>query len=133
MAAADHISLTWTAQLSATPSSRISKALPGDKILLPPSALEQMLAAATVVPSSPESSSLPSVSTFDPFNPYSFAAERQARAQRQDHERQLPYPLTFRIVNPKNGRVIHAGIREFSAEEGEVVLSSFLRDALGLK
>jgi hypothetical protein len=35
-------------------------------------------------------------------------------------------------VNPSNGRVLHAGIREFSAEEGEVVLSSFLREALGI-
>ncbi|KAB8266581.1 hypothetical protein BDV30DRAFT_69630 [Aspergillus minisclerotigenes] len=33
----------------------------------------------------------------------------------------------------RNGRAIYAGIREFSAEENEVGLSAFLRDALGIE
>ena len=41
--------------------------------------------------------------------------------------------MTFRLVNPDNGRVIHAGIREFSAEEGQIVVSNFLQEALGLE
>lgn len=64
--------------------------LPGDKILLPSSALQQLLATSP----------------------------------------QLPHPLTFRLVNPDNDRVVYAGVREFSAEEGHATLSSFLEHAL---
>ena len=124
------ISLTWSSQFSVAPPSRASS-LPGDKILLPPSTLEQLLAAAPVIAT--ESSSGPHTTAFDPFNPYTYAAERQARAELQDRQQQLPDPLIFRIVNPQNGRVVYAGIREFSAEEGEVVVSRFLRESLGLE
>jgi hypothetical protein len=121
--------LTWSASYSIAPLSRTPK-LPGDKLLLPPSALEQLLAAAPVVV---EESSRQATIDFDPFNPYTFAAERAARAQFQERQQQLPHPLTFRLVNPENGRVIFAGIREFSAEEGEIALSPALREALGVK
>ncbi|KAI9839795.1 MAG: hypothetical protein M1837_001994 [Sclerophora amabilis] len=130
--AADTVSVNWSAQFSVAPSTPISKLLPGDKILLPPSALEQLLSAATTVVSGADTSTS-STSTFDPFNPYSYAAEQQARAQAQFRQQQLPHPLTFRLVNPENGRVIHAGIREFSAADEEVVISPFLRRALGLE
>ncbi|KAH7400752.1 ubiquitin fusion degradation protein-like protein [Phaeosphaeria sp. MPI-PUGE-AT-0046c] len=119
--------LKWTAQY--TLSARNTQ-LPGDKILLPPSALEQLLAAAPTVLID---SNRPHITAFDPFNPYTYNAERQARAQFQDRHQQLPHPLTFRIVNPDNGRVLHAGVREFSADEGEIVLSSFLKEALGIE
>ncbi|KAJ8104635.1 hypothetical protein OPT61_g10652 [Boeremia exigua] len=125
---AEPAELQWSAQFALAPHTR-STQLPGDKILLPPSALEQLLAAAPVVTFD---SDRPHITSFDPFNPYTHAAERQARAQFQDRHQQLPHPLTFRLVNPDNGRVVHAGIREFSAEEGQIVLSSFLRDALGI-
>ena len=120
--------LRWSTQLSIlTPENTPS--LRGDKITLPPSALEQLLAAATVtVPSTFQ----PQTSTFDPYNPYSFAAERQAREHLVERQQQLPHPLTFRLVNPENGRIVFAGIREFSAEEDEVGISSFLREALGI-
>ncbi|OAL49385.1 ubiquitin fusion degradation protein-like protein [Pyrenochaeta sp. DS3sAY3a] len=121
--------LKWSAQYTLAQPTR-NTSLPGDKILLPPSALEQLLAAAPVVA---VDSDRPHITAFDPFNPYTFNAERQARAQFQDRHQQLPHPLTFRLVNPNNGRVVHAGIREFSAEEGDVVLSSFLREALGIE
>ncbi|PSN71862.1 hypothetical protein BS50DRAFT_544060 [Corynespora cassiicola Philippines] len=119
--------LAWSSQLAVAPPR--NTLLPGDKILLPPSALEQLLAAAPVVTLD---AARPHITAFDPYNPYTFAAERQARAQFQDRHQQLPHPLTFRLVNPNNGRVVHAGIREFSADEGNVVLSPFLREALGL-
>jgi hypothetical protein len=119
--------LKWSAQYNL--SSRNTQ-LPGDKILLPPSALEQLLAAAPIVTFDNDR---PHITSFDPFNPYTFDAERQARAQHQDRHQQLPHPLTFRIVNPENGRVLYAGVREFSAEEGEVVLSNFIREALGIE
>ncbi len=107
------ISLTWSSQLNVTPASQ-TRTLVGDKILLPPTALEQLLAAAPItstVTDAPHNHT----SSFDPFNPYSYAAERQARQQFVDRQQQLPHPLTFRIVNPENGRVVYAGIREFSA------------------
>jgi hypothetical protein len=121
--------LKWSAQYTLSSTTRNTQ-LPGDKILLPPSALEQLLAAAPVVTVDADR---PHITAFDPFNPYTYNAERQARAQFQDRHQQLPHPLTFRLVNPENGRVLHAGIREFSADEGEIVLSSFLREALGIE
>ncbi|PQE27295.1 ubiquitin fusion degradation protein [Rutstroemia sp. NJR-2017a WRK4] len=121
------ISLTWSSVYAVAPKSH--KILPGDKISLPQSALEQLLAASTVtVPSN----SRPNNATFDPFNPYSLAAARAEQSQWRDTQQQLPHPLTFRLVNSKNGNVVYAGIREFSADEGEVGLSPFLLEALGV-
>jgi hypothetical protein len=119
--------LSWSGVF--TVASKSNKVLPGDKILLPQSALEQLLAASTVTVTS---SSRPTNITFDPFNPYSLAAARAEQSQWRDTQQQLPHPLTFRLVNTKNGNVVHAGIREFSAEEGEVGLSPFLLEALGV-
>ncbi|EDN11231.1 ubiquitin fusion degradation protein [Histoplasma capsulatum] len=126
----DSDTLQWSAQFAVAPPTRTNK-LPGDKILLPPSALEQLLAAAPIT--SVESAHTHALTPqFDPFNPHTFAAERRARELFENRQQQLPNPLTFRIVNPSNGRVVHAGIREFSAQENEVGLSSFLRQSLGL-
>ncbi|RHZ52723.1 putative ubiquitin fusion degradation protein (Ufd1) [Aspergillus thermomutatus] len=125
-------SLQWSSQFFVAPPQRTPK-LPGDKITLPQSALEQLLAAAPLREVSSQGSSRQYTSTFDPFNPHTFAAESRARAQELDRQRQLPHPLTFRLVNPKNDRVIYAGIREFSAEEQEVGLSAFLRRALDIE
>lgn len=121
--------LKWSAQLHVAPSNR---RLAGDKITLPQSALEGLLAAAPVV-SVQSNPSHNITSSFDPFNPYSFAAERRARAAFEDRQQQLPHPLTFRIVNPRNGRAVYAGIREFSADEGTIGLSSGLQEALDLR
>ncbi|KAL6706581.1 hypothetical protein ACN47E_005337 [Coniothyrium glycines] len=127
--AAEPAELKWSSQYTLAPPTR-NTPLSGDKILLPPSALEQLLSAAPLVTLDADR---PHVTAFDPFNPYTFGAERQARAQFQDRHQQLPHPLTFRLVNPDNGRAIHAGIREFSAHEGDIALSGFLRDALGIE
>lgn len=121
--------LQWSAQFTALISPATSTLL-GDKISLPPSALEKLLAAsanAIQLPTPDQSSS------FNGFNQYSRVAQRQVESQFIDQKNQLPHPLTFRLVNPDNGRVIYAGIREFSAEEGQTVLSPFLWQALGLK
>ncbi|TAQ84330.1 hypothetical protein B7494_g7336 [Chlorociboria aeruginascens] len=122
------ISLSWSATFTVAP--RNNKILPGDKILLPQSALEQLLSASMVTV--PPNSNRVSNVTFDPFNPYSLAAARIEQSQWQDRQQQLPYPLTFRLVNSKNGNVVHAGIQEFSADEGEIGLSPFLLEALGV-
>src|ERR1700761_9283883 len=122
-------SLKWATQLRVAPSNR---RLVGDKITLPQSALEALLAAAPVM-SVQNHANRNLTSSFDPFNPYSFAAERRARDAFQDRQQQLPHPLTFRLVNPHNGRAVYAGIREFSAAEGTIGLSSGLQEALGLQ
>ena len=119
--------LKWTSQF--TVSSPLSTHfLKGDKIILPPSALEQLLSAATVT----RTSAAPPSSTFDPYNPYSYEAERQTRAQIVERQQELPHPLTFRLVNPENGRVVFAGVREFSVAETTVALSPFLMQSLGI-
>lgn len=123
--------LTWSAQQLAVTSPQQAPRLPGDKITLPQSALEQLLAAAPLqaVPSD----SRIHTPSFDPFNPHTFAAESRARQQIEQRQQQLPHPLTFRVVNPHNGRFVYAGIREFSAAEGEVGLSALLRESLGIQ
>ncbi|OJJ76771.1 hypothetical protein ASPBRDRAFT_112963 [Aspergillus brasiliensis CBS 101740] len=124
-------SLRWSSQLTVAPAQQIPN-LPGDKIILPPSALEQLLAAAPLQEITSSGPARPYTSTFDPFNPHTFAAESQARERAVDRQQQLPHPLTFRIVNPQNDRVVYAGVREFSAPENEIGLSAFLRGALGI-
>lgn len=119
--------LKWSAQF-AIASSRTK--LSGDKILLPPSALEQLLSASTAHVAEQTRRDLP---TYDPYNSSVYSAYRQAESQYQDQRQQLPHPLTFRLVNSDSGCVVYAGIREFSADEGEVVLSPFLLEALGVK
>ena len=122
-------SMKWSAQFAISPSSR-KNALPGDKINLPPSALEQLLEASSTAAREFSRRDLPA---YDPFNSSTFSAYKRAEAEYEDARQQLPYPLTFRLVNPENGRAVYAGIREFSAEEGEANLSPFLHEALGLK
>ena len=123
----DRPPLKWSTQFDVLPPEA-TPPLRGDKIILPPSALEQLLSAATVTVSS---ITQPATANFDPYNPYSFAAERQAREQLIEQQQILPHPLTFRLVNPKNGRIVFAGIREFSAADNAVGLSPFLRQSLG--
>ncbi|KAK2626204.1 hypothetical protein QTJ16_004466 [Diplocarpon rosae] len=124
--ATPEISLAWSGVFRV---ASLTKALPGDKIVLPQSALEQLLAASKT---SSTSSNRSNALAFDPFNPYSLAAARAEQAQWRGSQQQLPHPLTFRLVNAKNMNVVYAGIREFSAEEGEVGLSPFLLEALGV-
>ena len=119
--------LKWSTQYDVLPPEA-TPSLRGDKIILPPSALEQLLSAATVTINN---TSQPATASFDPYNPYSFAAERHAREQLVEQQQNLPHPLTFRLVNPANGRIVFAGIREFSAANNVVGLSPFLRQSLG--
>ncbi|KAL8895086.1 MAG: hypothetical protein Q9207_008305, partial [Kuettlingeria erythrocarpa] len=119
--------IKWSSQLSVLPATA-TPPLRGDKIILPPSALEELLEAATVTV---QPVSQPQTASFDSFNPYSYQAEQRAREQLIERRQELPHPLTFRLVNPSNGRICYAGIREFSAVEGYVGLSDFLRHSLG--
>jgi phosphoribosyl-ATP pyrophosphohydrolase len=114
--------LKWTAQYAVSRSAKLI----GDKITLPQTALEQLLSAATVTVVSDPHASTP----FDPSHPYLRASTEASRVLERQQE--LPHPLTFRLVNPENGNVVYAGIREFSANEGEAGLSDYLCKSLGL-
>jgi ssDNA-binding Zn-finger/Zn-ribbon topoisomerase 1 len=110
--------LRWSSALPViSPSAIATKNLRGDKILLPQSALEQLLAAARSRPSTTTARS----------DPWSYSSSDADTAQ------QLPNPLIFRLVNPKNKNVVFAGIREFSASEGTLGLSPWLTEALGIQ
>nr|RBQ98763.1 hypothetical protein FVER53263_01644 [Fusarium verticillioides] len=110
--------LRWSSALPViSPSAIATKNLRGDKILLPQSALEQLLAAARSRPSTTTARS----------DPWSYSSSDADTAQ------QLPNPLMFRLVNPKNKNAVFAGIREFSASEGTLGLSPWLTEALGIQ
>ncbi|MCJ1333723.1 hypothetical protein MMC10_010423 [Thelotrema lepadinum] len=119
--------LKWSAQFKVTTRESSARSLQGDKILLPPSALEQLLSAATVTVVTKDAPSTP----FDPFRSQIFRNDA-GRSRVADRHQNLPHPLTFRLVNPSNGNIVYAGIREFTAEEEEVAISEFLRHMLGL-
>lgn len=109
------ITLRWSGTFRVLHHDAItSKNLRGDKIVLPQSALEQLLAAAP--------SQTPTNGSYMRQDPFLSTATQQ-----------LPNPLMFRLRNPNNNSVVYAGIREFSATEGTVGLSPFLTDALGLR
>ncbi|KAK4133747.1 hypothetical protein BT67DRAFT_442658 [Trichocladium antarcticum] len=122
--------LGWSASLRVAHTSRVAlKGLCGDKIILPQSALEQLLAASTTIAPSTSHTS----TAFDPSNPYSAAEARRELSQYRETHQQLPHPLMFQLVNQKNGNAVYTGIREFSSNEGEVALSPYLMDALGIR
>ncbi|RDA95479.1 hypothetical protein CP533_5390 [Ophiocordyceps camponoti-saundersi (nom. inval.)] len=107
--------LSWSGTYDLSPSASPASKLPsGDKIILPQSALEQLLAASRL-------GSLPGAEYA------SFSVHGS-----DDDTRQLPHPLMFRLFNPVNGKAVYAGIREFSAPEGTLGLSPFLSESLGL-
>ncbi|THY39946.1 ubiquitin fusion degradation protein [Aureobasidium pullulans] len=116
--------LQWSGQFVASSATNLS----GDKIVLPQTALEQLLSAASTAAAA---TSQPS----NDFNTYSsyYAGSQRPSYRSEEQKNQLPHPLTFRLVNANNGRVVYAGIREFSAEEGCATLSAFLWQALDLK
>lgn len=121
------ISLKWSAAYEVVaPTDRAARGLEGDKIRLPQSALEDLLSESTK-----QTTNLGSA--YDPSNPYIRSARPEYSDSLAGFVGQLPNPLMFRLVNPANGNTVYAGIREFSAEQGDVALSPYLVDALDLK
>lgn len=110
--------LKWSAQFALTQNSK--HRLHGDKIILPPAALEQLLSAATTFVQSNGAS------------PARYGYSDYANSLAAERQQNLPHPLMFRLVNPSNGNVAYAGIREFSASDHEIELSPFLKEALGV-
>ncbi|KAL6815891.1 ubiquitin fusion degradation protein UFD1 domain-containing protein [Trichoderma sp. SZMC 28013] len=117
------ISLRWSDSFAILPpSDPICSKLPGDKITLPPSALQQLLSA---------SSARSATASANGSNGY-FGSSYLSNQSYGQETQQLPNPLIFRLVNPKNHNVVYAGIREFSAPEGTIGLSSLLLEALAI-
>ncbi|CAK7241618.1 MAG: hypothetical protein STHCBS139747_003084 [Sporothrix thermara] len=110
----------------------------GDKILLPPSALESLLSAAARARQQADAkngrtaygSSNSAFRSFGYSNGYSNVNTSSSSSNSDGYD--LPQPLTFRLTHPATGKSVYAGIREFSAAKGEIVLSAYLREALGL-
>ncbi|KAL8795146.1 MAG: hypothetical protein Q9195_002301 [Heterodermia aff. obscurata] len=125
---ADSPPLKWSSQFTVISASE-TPPLKGDRIILPQLALEQLLSAATTTV---KVDAPVRTSDYDPFNPYSVAAARQIQQDTFEKQQNLPHPLTFRLVNPENGRVVYAGIREFSAGDDKIGISAFLRESLGI-
>lgn len=124
------VTLNWSASfLVAHPSPSAGKNLQADKILLPQSALEQLLEASTTT----GPSTFHTFTAFDPSNPYSVADARREHSQYRETHQQLPHPLMFQLVNASNGNTVYAGVREFSSAEGEAALSPYLLEALGIQ
>lgn len=120
-------SLTWSGTFNVLPSSVTApKKLGGDKIILPQSALEQLLNASSAQASTAVGVSFTS---YDPLNPY---ASRNGQHAYRDNTQKLPNPLIFRLLNPRNNNVVYAGIREFSAPDETLGLSPFLQECLGI-
>lgn len=121
------ITLRWSAAYNVVPATeKAARGLEGDKIRLPQSALEDLLSE-----SAKQTTNLGSA--YDPSNPYIRSARPEYSDSLAGFVGQLPNPLMFRLVNPTNGNMVYAGIREFSAEQGEIALSQHLRDALDIK
>ncbi|KAK8062081.1 ubiquitin fusion degradation protein [Apiospora hydei] len=125
----------WSATFAVV-NPATTKSVPGDKILLPPSALQELMSAleAAVSSSQPQPSHI-SRSRNNPY--YAESDIIQPRFDpNADSTPPLPFaklaPMMFRLVNPANGNAVYAGMREFSAEEGDVALSPYLLDALGI-
>ncbi|PKS12358.1 hypothetical protein jhhlp_001658 [Lomentospora prolificans] len=97
----------WSANFHATASTKApASKLHGDRILLPQSALEAIMAA-------PRSRYDHSYAAYDALS--------------------LPYPLMFRLQNKANGRVVYSGVREFIGEEEQIGLTPYLENALGIE
>jgi hypothetical protein len=89
----------------------------GDKLYLPPSALESLLNQSLT--NSDRSSSVSS-----PFEFNTYPATQSTP---------LPSPITFEIRNVKTRNVIYGGVKEFSAEEGAVHLPQWMQKSLQLE
>jgi hypothetical protein len=89
----------------------------GDKLFLPPSALESLLSQTSA--------------NDDQFNSMTnpFASNGYAPAQMST----LPSPITFEIRNVKLRNIVYGGVKEFSAEEGIVHMPQWMQRSLGLE
>jgi len=121
------MSFTWSTTLTVGPATTHSK---GDKIILPPSALESIDKAHSLAPPPPPPA--PDLN----YDPTSWANPSPPSPPRNGHHartpQDLPSPLTFQVRNPANRLLTHGGVKEFSAEEGKIQLPTWMMETLSL-
>ncbi|GBC00840.1 hypothetical protein RclHR1_03990017 [Rhizophagus clarus] len=93
------MSFTYTRTLL---SGSVNSTLEGDKVILPPFVLEELLRAAS------------------------------SSSQYDFSEAQLPYPITFQISNPRTRLITHGGVLEFNANDDRVYLPEWMYNSLSL-
>ena len=139
--------IPWTTRLTVS-AQPPPPSLIGDKILLPQSALEQLLSAAALLPSPPppppplryrdgddndddEGEDDDDDDDDRDDGPWAKPAPLPARAlTTHPPDNPLPHPLVVKLTNRRTGATAYAVPREFSADEGLVVMSPFLRKLL---
>ncbi|KAG0244140.1 ubiquitin fusion degradation protein UFD1-domain-containing protein [Mortierella sp. GBAus27b] len=115
------MSFSWSSTFTIGPATAHTK---GDKIVLPPSALESIIDAHARAPRPPPPA-------LDPdYDPTSWANPPPSHTDNQKQD--LPSPLTFQVRNPSNRRLTHGGVKEFSAEEGQVQLPAWMMESLSI-
>ncbi|KAG0319626.1 hypothetical protein BGZ99_005001, partial [Dissophora globulifera] len=116
------MSFTWASTFTVSTATSASK---GDKIVLPPNALESIIQAHGAV-RPPQRRYLNT----------SYNAAPQDYDQQDNNEpiphTELPSPLTFQILNPLNRSITHGGVQEFSAADGQVHLPAWMMATLSL-
>ncbi|OZJ06872.1 hypothetical protein BZG36_00020 [Bifiguratus adelaidae] len=131
------------ATLIVVPHAQQSLLDDGDKIVLPPSSLEQLLSQsaaptptitqktaeqgrprkerAVVDNSDSDDSDMSDIDYIPSTTPHS--AEPAG----------LPSPLTFQLIHPSSRNINHGGVKEFSAEDGTCSIPTWMRQSLDLK
>ncbi|KAK9764797.1 hypothetical protein K7432_007414 [Basidiobolus ranarum] len=94
------VNQNWNSKLRVIANASLND---GDKLILPPSSLENLMNTLQLIQPTPTSSN--------------------------NHTS----PFTFRLLNEKKKVISHAGVREFTAEEGTVELPEWLVTSLDMK
>ncbi|CAH1758123.1 23751_t:CDS:2 [Entrophospora sp. SA101] len=89
--------------------------LEGDKLLLPPFVLEEILRAGSGSKSD------------------GFAIATHDRDDSDFSNTHLPYPIVFQIFNPKTRLITHGGVKEFNSADEKAYLPPWMYDSLSLK
>lgn len=102
--------------------------LKGDKIILPHTALEAIIQAHASAPPPPPPQPDPSYDPTSWDHPPQQAFDYNGLRKPQE----LPSPLTFQIRSPANRLLTHGGVKEFSAEDGQVRIPAWMMESLSL-
>ncbi|KAF9951905.1 hypothetical protein BGZ70_000805 [Mortierella alpina] len=103
--------------------------LKGDKIILPHTALEAIIQAHAAAPPPPPPLPDPS---YDPTSWDHPPPQQTLDSNGFRKPQELPSPLTFQIRNPANRLLTHSGVKEFSAEDGQVRIPAWMMESLSL-
>ncbi|KAF9174427.1 hypothetical protein BGX21_005072 [Mortierella sp. AD011] len=117
------MSFSWSSTFTVGSATSNSK---GDKIILPHAALESLLQAHASAPPLPPPQLDPN---YDPTS-WEDYPQHKLNPYESSKPQELPSPLTFQIRNPANRVVTHGGVKEFSANDGQIHLPSWMMESL---